>query len=382
MKKIIALLLAVVMVFALAACAAKTEAPAAEAPKAEEKKEEAPKAEEKKEEAPAAEEAPAVEEAPAATWPNGPVTILEGNAVGSLNDVNVHTIADWITKQTGADVTITADDVGGGANLAVDLVNAEPDGQTLMLIGMNCISNYYNGTWAVNPCDSSKFKLVCGFLQPLPDSGCMILTQADSPYSTWEELAAYAEEHPGEITVASISGKIMDIKMKAIFNGTGVAKNIRWVSTTNADASANLLGGIINCVMFDETTALGYLADGSCKAIINCRADNDFSYYDQSMEGLDVMKSVPTLLDVFGADAEKYMVPNRSMLVAPADTPDEICAQIAAVIDAIDNETEGEFYDRCRANGGTSKYYTWPGDEVQAEWGRLDPIIKEIVEMG
>ena len=251
-----------------------------------------------------------------------------------------------------------------------------------MLIGMNCISNYYNGTWAVNPCDSTKFKLVCGFLQPLPDSGCMILTQADSPYSTWEELAAYAEEHPGEITVASISGKIMDIKMKAIFNGTGVAKNIRWVSTTNADASANLLGGIINCVMFDEATALGYLADGSCKAIINCRADNDFSYYDQSMEGLDVMKSVPTLLDVFGDDADKYMVPNRSMLVAPADTPDEICAQIAAVIDAIDNETEGEFYDRCRANGGTSKYYTWPGDDVQAEWARLDPIIKEIVEMG
>ena len=58
MKKIIALLLAVVMVLALVACAAKTEAPTAEAPKAEEKKEEAPKAEEK-EEAPAAEEAPA-----------------------------------------------------------------------------------------------------------------------------------------------------------------------------------------------------------------------------------------------------------------------------------------------------------------------------------
>ena len=41
-----------------------------------------------------------------------------------------------------------------------------------------------------------------------------------------------------------------------------------------------------------------------------------------------------------------------------------------------------EFYDRCRVNGGTSKYYTWPGDEIMAEWGRLDPVIKEIVEMG
>ncbi len=59
MKKIIALLLALVMVFALVACAAKTEAPAAaetktEEPKAEEPKTEEPKAEEPKAEEPAA----------------------------------------------------------------------------------------------------------------------------------------------------------------------------------------------------------------------------------------------------------------------------------------------------------------------------------------
>lgn len=61
MKRIIALLLAVVMILGLAACAAK-EAPATEAPKAEElAKEEAPKAEEPKKEESAKEEAPAEE---------------------------------------------------------------------------------------------------------------------------------------------------------------------------------------------------------------------------------------------------------------------------------------------------------------------------------
>ena len=77
------------------------------------------------------------------------------------------------------------------------------------------------------------------------------------------------------------------------------------------------------------------------------------------------------------------MVPNRSMFVVPAGTPDEIVEQIAAVIDRIDEVDESsEFYERCRVNGGTSKYYTWPGEEVMAEWGRLDPVIKGIVEMG
>ena len=275
MKKIIALILALTLALCLCACGgSKTETPAAtEAPKAEE----APKTEAPKTEAPKAEEPKAEEPAPEVKWPNGELTIYSGYQVGSLTDVNLHTIADWITKETGETVKIESNDTAGGATLALKLTKAKPDGQTIMAIGMNCISNFYNGTWEVNPSDSSKFKIVAGSIQPYPDSGCIILTQADSPYSSWQELAKYAEEHPGEVTVASIAGKVMDIKMKAIFNGTGVAKNIRWAPTKSAEATAALLGGQINCVMLDETTAVQYLQDGSCKAIINCRADEDWS---------------------------------------------------------------------------------------------------------
>lgn len=374
MKRVIALLLALVLVFAMAACGNKTDDTKTPDPT------EAPAPTQAQgDNATEPTEAPAE---PAATWPNGDVTILAGYAVGSLTDVNIRTLADWITKETGATVIVENNDVGGGANLAKKLVSAKPDGQTIMAIGMNCISNYYNGTWEVNPADSSKFKICAGNIQPFPDSGCIILTQPDAPYSSWDELAAYAEAHPGEVTVASIAGKVMDIKMKAIFNATGVSENIRWASVKSADATAGLLGGNLNCVMLDEATASGYLKDGSCKAIINCRADEDFSYYGDDPL-VDIIKDVDTLVDVFGDDAAMYMVPNRSMFVVPADTPDEICAQIAAVIDKIDEEPEGsEFYERCRVNGGTSKYFTWPSDEVMAEWGRLDPIIKEIVEMG
>ena len=243
MKKIIALILALTLALCLCACgsskteAPKTEEPKTEAPKAEEPKTEAPKAEEPKTEAPKTEEPKEVK------WPNGELTIYSGYQVGSLTDVNLHTIADWITKETGETVKIESNDTAGGATLALKLTQAKPDGQTIMAIGMNCISNFYNGTWQVNPSDSTKFKIVAGSIQPFPDSGCMILTQKDAPYSTWEELAKYAEDHPGEVTVASIAGKVMDIKMKAIFNGTGVAKNIRWAPTKSAEATAALLGG-------------------------------------------------------------------------------------------------------------------------------------------
>lgn len=314
-----------------------------------------------------------------AVWPNGDVTFYCGYQVGSLTDINVHTIADWITEKTGATVIVENNDVGGGANLAAKLVQAEPDGQTIMLIGMNCISNYYSDIWSVNPADPEQFKIVCGFIQPWPNSGCMVMTQADAPYSNWEELAAYAEEHPGEVTVASIPGKVMDIKMKALFNGTGLSDKIRWVSTTSSDAAAGLLGGNINIIMLDEYTALSYIRDGSSKALINSRVSDDFSMYEDADR--EIMEGVQTLVQAFGEEGEAYMVPNTSVVAVPVGTPDEICAEITKIIDSIDEETEGDWYDRCRVNGGTSKYYAFSADELQEEWARLDPVIKEICEM-
>ena len=135
MKKFVALLLALCMIFALVACGAKEAAKPEATPAPEAAPEKAPEA--------APETAPeaAPEEEAAATWPSGPITIYSGYAVGSLTDVNLHTIADWIMQETGVDVIIESNDVGGGANLAAKLTKAEPDGLTLMNIGMNCISN-------------------------------------------------------------------------------------------------------------------------------------------------------------------------------------------------------------------------------------------------
>ena len=354
MKKVLAILLALAMILSFAACG--------------EKKEEQKEPEK-------------------AVWPNGTITLLIGYEEGSLTANNCVTLVDWLQSK-GYTVECKYDKVGGGANLVTELLKAEPDGQTLMLFGMNCINNYYDGTWAVDPTDTSKFRAVASTPQPWPYSGCMVLTKADSPYNNFEELKAYIEAHPGEVTAASIPGKVMDPKLKSFLIQTGLADKVKWCPTNSADGNVSLLNGDIRLVMADEASAVKNFDFGNeVKAIINLRPDNDFSYYPADTKNLDMIKSVPTLQDVFGPEkAEQINIPNTSCWVVPAGTPDEICEQIAAAFDSIDDEPastdEASFYARCRMNGGTSKYYTWPGDEVQAEWGRLDPIIKEIVEMG
>ena len=47
-----------------------------------------------------------------------------------------------------------------------------------------------------------------------------------------------------------------------------------------------------------------------------------------------------------------------------------------------ENQNEGEWYERKTVAGGTSTYYPFDPQEVMAEWERLNPILKEIVEMG
>lgn len=104
MKKIIALLLAAVMVFGLAACAAKTEAPKEEAPKAEEPaKEEAPKTEE-----PAKEEAPKAEEPAAEALPFEGVELSFWFPPYTGTDMEYwNARLEQFTAETGAKVTTT-----------------------------------------------------------------------------------------------------------------------------------------------------------------------------------------------------------------------------------------------------------------------------------
>lgn len=353
MKKVLAVLLALAMVFCLAACGGEKEA---------KQDDEKP------------------------VWGKDTITLLIGYEEGSLTANNCVTLVDWLQSK-GYTVECKYDKVGGGANLVNELLKAEPDGQTMMLFGMNCINNYYDGTWAVDPTDTSKFRAVASTPQPWPYSGCMVLTQADAPYNNFEELKAYIEAHPDEVKAASIPGKVMDPKLKSFLIQTGLADKVRWVATTSADGNTALLNGSINLVMADEASAVTKFDFGKAvKAVINLRPDNDFSYYPADTAGLDVIKSVPTLQDVFGAEkAQQINIPNTSCWVVPAGTPDDICKQIAAVFDAIDDEPESNddtsFYKRCRMNGGTSKYWKLTYDEIVAEYARIAPIIKQVVEM-
>ena len=354
MKKVIALVLALLMVFGLAACGSNGGGGNNQA--------ETPK------------------------WPDGDVTLFFPYDESSLTAVNATTMADWIREQTGKKAEVEYNKTANGWNLAEKMLKEDPDGLTLMVVGLDALTGYVKGDWTTAPFDTAKFQIVTGFTQPYPYSGCMLITQADAPYSTWAELEAYAKEHKDEVLVADRAGSIMTTKLKSLFNQTGLSEYVHWVPATSDSVKTGIdpTNRSSNIAIFDETSAVKYLQDPTnYKAIINCRPDNDFSYYAADTNGLDLIKKVPTLFDVFGKEkAEQYNVPNTTAIICRSDVPAETVAQIKAVCDALGNVEKSDdtnsFYVRQRVNGGTSKYYAFDAADIQKEWQRLEPVIRTI----
>ena len=367
MKKVIALLLALLMVFGLAACGTPSNNSGngntqPETPK----------------------------------WPADAVTLYFPYNESSATAQNANVLADWIREQTGAKVEVEFNATGNGEALAQKLLKEDADGLQIMAIGLDALTAFHEGVWSNDPTDTSKFTIVTGMIQPYPYSGCMLITQKDSPFDDWESLVKQIEAYPyptysaakdGHVTVANRTGSIMTTKIKALFIQAGLYDKVEWVTCNRDELSVGIENGAIQVSIHDETNAAkSYLSQpDKYKGIINCRADNEFGYYPADTANLDLIKAVPTLLDVFGKDkAESYNVPNTTALIVKAGTDPAIVAQIKECIDGLENvpqsTDEKSFYVRQRNQGGTSKYYTWPAADILTEWQRLSAIIKDIVK--
>ncbi len=190
MKRISALLLALVLLMSLAACggggAKQSAAPA-------------PASESKAEGAAPAEGTPA--DSAASEWaPTENVTIIVAYKAGSGTDNTARVLTAYAEKYIGKPVIIENLEGGSGSIGWTALQQAEPDGHTLGFLNLPNFNSSITEGLADYTVDD--FTAICNHVTETS----VVLVKADSQFNTLEDLVQYAKEHPGELK-ASTNGK-------------------------------------------------------------------------------------------------------------------------------------------------------------------------------
>lgn len=192
MKRISALLMALILMMSLAACGGANNQQSA-----------AP-AESKAEASAPAESAPA-ESTPAETtaggWaPTENVTIIVAYKAGSGTDNTARVLTAYAEKYIGKPVIIENLEGGSGSIGWTALQQAKPDGHTLGFLNLPNFNTSITEGLADYTVDD--FVAICNHVTETS----VVLVKADSQFNTLNDLVQYAKDHPGELK-ASTNGK-------------------------------------------------------------------------------------------------------------------------------------------------------------------------------
>lgn len=140
--------------------------------------------------------------AAAQDWPTRPIRLIVPFTAGGTTDLIARLMAQWLTERLGQTV-IVENKPGGGTNIAVQsVVNAAPDGYTLLFtVATNAINpSLYKSL----PFDFQRDILPVAGLAELP---LVMEVNPSLPVHSVAEFIAYAKAHPGKINFGSFGAR-------------------------------------------------------------------------------------------------------------------------------------------------------------------------------
>ncbi|MDO8981674.1 MAG: tripartite tricarboxylate transporter substrate binding protein [Afipia sp.] len=258
--------------------------------------------------------------AAAQDYPTRPVRWVVGYPPGGATDILARLVGQRLSERLGQQFVIE-NKPGAGNNVGTEsVVNAEPDGYTVLLV------NPANGINA-----SLYAKLSFNFIRDIaPVAGLarvpnVMVVPNDFPAKTVTEFIAYAKANPGKVNMAS-SGNGTSIHLSGeLFKAMTGVEMLHVPYRGSAPAITDLLSGRVQ-VMFDNMpSAISHIRAGTLRALAVTTASRSAELPD-----------VPTVGDsVKGYEASAWFG-----MGAPAKTPKPIIDKLNKEINAILAEPE------------------------------------------
>jgi len=285
----------------------------------------------------------------AQTNPSRPGRIIAGFAAGGGVDITARLIAQWFSDRLGQNF-IVEDRPGAGGNIGTELVvNAAPDGYTLLLA---TVPNAVNATLY----DDLKFN----FIRDIAPVGGIIrvpmvmLVNPSVPAKTVPEFIAYAKANPDKVNMASAGNGSAPHMAGELFNYMAGVKMLHVPYRGQGPALTDLLGGQVQVLFATTPGTADYIKSGKLRALAVTTASR-----------IKMLPDVPTVGDfVPGYEASQWYG-----IGAPKGTPGAIVDTLNKAINAA--LTDPKMEPRFAAIGGE------PLGDTPAEFGKLIAVETE-----
>ena len=290
----------------------------------------------------------------AQAYPSRPVRLVIGYPPGGSADITARLMTQWLSERLGQSFIVESRP-GGGTNIATEaVINAAPDGYTLLLVAP---ANAINATLYE--------KLNHNFLRDIvPVAGLIrfpnvVVVNPDVPVKTIPELIAYAKANPGKLNMAS-SGNGSTIHMSGeLFKMMTGVNMIHVPYRGGALALTDMIGGQVQ-VMFDNIpTAMEFVRSGKLRGLAVTGASRS-----------ETLPDLPTVADFLPG----YEATSWYGLGAPKGTPAEIVEKLNREVNAIlaEPKTKARFLEigASLLPGSAAEFGKLVADETE-KWGKV-----------
>src|SRR5712672_1278351 len=253
--------------------------------------------------------------ASALDYPTRPVRWVVGYPPGGATDIIARLIGQRLSEKLGQQFVIE-NKPGAGNNIATEsVINAEPDGYTLLLVNP---ANYINTSLYA----SLKFNFpsdiapIAAFNR-VPN---VMTVNKDVPAKTVAEFIAYVKANPGKVNLAS-SGNGTSVHLSGeMFMAMSGAKMLHVPYRGAAPAITDMLGNRVQLIFDNMPSIIGHIRGGALRALAVTTAVRSPQLPD-----------VPTVAETIpGFEASALFG-----MGAPIKTPPEIIEKLNREINAV-----------------------------------------------
>jgi tripartite-type tricarboxylate transporter receptor subunit TctC len=241
-------------------------------------------------------------------YPSRPVRIIVPFAPGGSTDITARLIGQWLSERLGQQF-LTENRPGAGSNIGTEVVvNAPPDGYTLLLVGASSAINV-----------TLYEKLNFNFLRDItPIAGIIsipfVMAVGPSfPAKTVSEFIAYAKGNSGKVSIASGGNGTAGHLSGELFKMMTGVNMVHVPYRGEAAALTDLLGGQVQVMFATVPASIEYIKAGKLRSLAVTAATR-----------LDALPNVPTVGDFLPG----YEVSAWQGVGAPKNTPAEIIAKL------------------------------------------------------